>query len=411
MLLSFSFHNFRSVKSDCEIDFRKMSLKQHVNTLINGEVLPVTVFYGPNGGGKSTIIMALQYLSNLVSTPIKQFHGLSNLYMQSFKPFMLDSDSKLKPTEFCVIFTLDKESTDEYKYYIKLFENKILEESLYEKKEKGKASLVFNRTDDKIQVGAKFSLISPNMATNINPGIPYLSLCSIILSNSPISKVGHWFNKMGIIDFGNPTMELILPELFASFSNNIEIKKVVNELLTKFELISGFEVVDGDINSNGNKQKIILTHHNINGNEYSLTYNEESMGTKKILQILPLLGSILKEGGVLVVDELDAKLHPKLLEFIISLFTNPEVNLEGAQLIFTSHDMYTLNNTVFRRDEIWFACKDKDESTIVYSLGDIKGDDNRTVRADLSFSNQYLAGKYGADPYYNKMITWSDIDD
>ena len=110
-----------------------------------------------------------------------------------------------------------------------------------------------------------------------------------------------------------------------------------------------------------------------------------------------------------MIDELDAKLHPKLLEYIISLFTNPNVNKNGAQLVFTSHDMYTLNSNVFRRDEIWFACKDKKEATILYSLSDIKDSNNRTARNDTSFSKQYLSGRYGADPYYNKFITWEDI--
>ena len=127
------------------------------------------------------------------------------------------------------------------------------------------------------------------------------------------------------------------------------------------------------------------------------------------MQIAPILAQSLQVGGLVVIDELDAKLHPKLLEFLISLYTNPKVNVNGAQLIFTSHDMYTLNSNVFRRDEIWFACKDKSEATILYSLADIKGEDNRTARNDASFSKKYLAGRYGADPYYNKIITWEDL--
>ena len=410
MILSFSFKNFRSSKNECEIDFRKMSLKQHVESVINNEVLPVAVIYGPNGGGKSTVILALNYLANAVALPIRQFKGFGRFFPLNYKPFLLDEKSRLNPTEFCVIFTLDNVSSIEYKFYIKYFENRILEETLYEKKEKGKAALVFSRKNNDVEIGPKFSkFVLQNK--NINPNIPYLSLCSIFFSDSEISKIGDWFTRISVIDFGNPTMDIVLPELFASLSQDEKYNNTMNELLKGFNLLSGFKIDEIQNSQTGNKQKIIKTFHEINGLTFDLNYNDESMGTKKILQILPSLTTVLKGGGLLVVDELDAKLHPKLLEFIISLFTNPEVNTMGSQLIFTSHDMYTLNNNVFRRDEIWFACKDKEESTILYSLGDIKGEDNRTARSDLSFSNQYLSGRYGADPYYNKLIKWSDLND
>ena len=123
------------------------------------------------------------------------------------------------------------------------------------------------------------------------------------------------------------------------------------------------------------------------------------MGTRKLLMALPPMYISLVNGNPYIVDELDAKIHPKLLEYIISLFTNRNVNTKGAQLIFTSHDMYTLSKDVFRRDEVYFVAKDLNDSTFCYSLVDIKNEKNAKERNDSSYSKRYLEGKYGADPH------------
>ena len=106
-----------------------------------------------------------------------------------------------------------------------------------------------------------------------------------------------------------------------------------------------------------------------------------------------------------IIDELDAKLHPKLLRYIISLFKKKQVNQKGAQLIFTSHDMTTLKNTVFRRDEIWFAALNDTHSSEIYSLYEIRREDNERVNNTAAYDKQYLEGRYGADPYLQNMLT------
>lgn len=104
------------------------------------------------------------------------------------------------------------------------------------------------------------------------------------------------------------------------------------------------------------------------------------------------------------VDELDAKLHPKLLRYVISLFKNPAINKNGAQLLFTSHDMSTMKNTVFRRDEIWFAAENEKHQREIYSLYEIRREDNERVNNTAAYDKQYLEGRYGADPYLQNML-------
>ena len=101
---------------------------------------------------------------------------------------------------------------------------------------------------------------------------------------------------------------------------------------------------------------------------------------------------------MVIIDELDAKLHPKLLKYVISLFKNKELNKYGAQLLFTSHDMYTLRNTVFRRDEIWFTQKSDQGVSELYSLADFKGENGDKIRKDEAYAKNYLLGRYGAIP-------------
>ena len=111
-------------------------------------------------------------------------------------------------------------------------------------------------------------------------------------------------------------------------------------------------------------------------------------------------------------DELDAKLHPKLLQYIVQLFHNPQLNKKGAQLVFTSHDLATMKNTVFRRDEIWFACEDANHISHIYSLYDIRRENNIRVNNTASYDKQYLEGRYGADPYLQNMIgeIWNESE-
>ena len=120
---------------------------------------------------------------------------------------------------------------------------------------------------------------------------------------------------------------------------------------------------------------------------------------------MPVILLALKEGRLVIIDELDAKLHPKLLKYVIGMFKNPEINKHGAQLLFTSHDMATMKNTVFRRDEIWFAALNDSHSSEIYSLYDIRREDNERVNSTAAFDKQYMEGRYGADPYLQNMLS------
>jgi AAA15 family ATPase/GTPase len=105
----------------------------------------------------------------------------------------------------------------------------------------------------------------------------------------------------------------------------------------------------------------------------------------------------LREGKVLIIDELDSSLHPLLSMKLIEMFQDKNINKKSAQLIFATHDTNLLNPCLFERDQIWFTEKDRFGATKAYSLSEIKG-----VRSEHQFGRQYLTGKYGAVPYIGK---------
>lgn len=157
-----------------------------------------------------------------------------------------------------------------------------------------------------------------------------------------------------------------------------------------------------------NKKIEVFTQHEVNSDTYDLNLTEESSGTIKLFGILHYIVDSLKTGATLMIDELDAKMHPVLLKYIVKLFTDSEINKKNAQLIFTSHDLSLMDNSILRRDEIWFTAKGDEQNSMLYSLVEIKMA-GATERKDGKYSKRYLEGKYGADPYLKKIINWEEI--
>ena len=118
----------------------------------------------------------------------------------------------------------------------------------------------------------------------------------------------------------------------------------------------------------------------------------------------------LAKGGVFLVDELDAKLHPQLLRYLVSLYANPDLNKKSSQLIFTCHDLSVMNNDLLRRDEIWFAARGKDSGSELWSLSDIRDEHGKRVPNTEAYDKQYLMGRYGADPYLKRIREWGVSD-
>lgn len=396
MLCQFSFQNFKSYKRETTLDFQAATLPEFNETLITedkaADVLPVSVIYGPNGGGKSNLLQALSCVISTVVKPVNELgKNRQNFILQQkieAVPFLFDETSMDEPTEFRMFFRINGK---EYCYYIALKKDEVLSESLYRKAVTGKKSaMIFEREADSITLGYTVSKKSIN--TSVNPKMPYLSFLAINYDIPVISEVMAWFESCIIRSYANPIVEHQI--------------MLIKDTPYKEQFIRALQDMDIDITDyrydEENQQlfmKRILGSH-----EYELSFSEESDGTRKLIAALPVILLALREGRLVIIDELDAKLHPKLLRYVISLFKNKEINQFGAQLLFTSHDMYTLRNTVFRRDEIWFAAENEFHESEIYSLHEIRGEDNDRIKNTAAYDKQYLEGRYGADPYLSNML-------
>ena len=191
-----------------------------------------------------------------------------------------------------------------------------------------------------------------------------------------------------------------------AISNSEHVKKLMLDMIQEMDL----DIVDFRVEEREHDRIEVFTKHVVDDYEAELNLFDESSGTKKLFGLLPFIAKSLSVGTTLVIDELDAKIHPALLKYIIMMFNDMTINKHGAQMIFTSHDLSTMNSDVFRRDEIWFVAKGNKENSKLYSLVEFKNDKGESVRKDAKFDKQYLEGKYGADPYLRKIIDWGKVN-
>ena len=404
MLCQFSFSNFRSYRDETTFDFQAAALSEFKDSLIKTEkgnaILPVGVIYGPNGGGKSNLLAALGCVISLVTEPVYELGKNHARFIMQQKvpcvPYLFDEDSREEPSRFQLFFRIGEY---EYRYYIVLRASVIEEETLYRRKlGASRAAKIFERNHEGISLGTRISLGtilgSKNINTEVNAKMPLLSFLAIGYSIPVIAEVIRWFEECIIRNYANP-----LAEQQILLSNDDISKKQFLTMMNDMGIgITGYR-----FDQQSNEFYLQRTLHDT---LYELPFSSESDGTRKLFAALPVILMALKEGRLVIVDELDAKLHPKLLRYVIRLFTNPEINKNGAQLLFTSHDMSTMKNSIFRRDEIWFAALDSENSSEVYSLSELRKENNDPINNTAAYDKQYLEGRYGADPYLKNMLSW-----
>lgn len=400
MLCQFSFQNFKSYKEETTFDFQAAPISEFSDSLLTDKkgasLLPVGVIYGPNGGGKTNLLMALSCLISTVVKPIVDLEKTRVSFVSQLRansmPFLFNETSKDEPTEFEIFF---RQSQKEYRYYLALLNDEIVSESLYWRTIGGKRTgTVFERERSEITLGA--SINKSNVNRSVNPKMPYLSFLAINYNIPVINDVQKWFESCIIKNYANPAVDSMV-----MFSEDRSVKERIVQALNDMGIdLSGYRFDE--------EEKQLYTQRIVDGKLYEMRFDDESDGTKKLIAALPVILIALQEGRLVVVDELDAKLHPKLLRYVISLFKNKNLNKHGAQLLFTSHDMTTMKNTVFRRDEIWFAAANEKHESEIYSLYEIRREDNERVNSTAAYDKQYLEGRYGADPYLKNMLTGGD---
>lgn len=406
MLCQFSVKNYKSIRDEVTLDMQAAAISEHEDRIIkdqDGEMyLPVSAIYGPNGGGKSNVLAAFHTLIAKILRPLFATEDNDEkVFFQRkiiVEPFAF-SESKNEPTEFELFFRTD---LAEYRYVLHVKRDIVIYESLDRVKlETGRRSALFQRNSNGIDLKGAFAKLK--VSDDLSKTLTLLSYLGIAYKgNAVVKDVLNWFEYgVEFLNYGNPIQELKM-----AVSTSEDVKNLMLEMIQEMDL----DIVDFRVEEKENDMIEVFTKHCVDGVESEISLSDESSGTKKLFGLLPFIAESLLTGTVLVIDELDAKIHPVLLCHIIMMFNDLSINRHKAQLIFTSHDLSTMNSKVFRRDEIWFVAKGNAQNSKLYSLVEFKNENGESVRKDAKFDKQYLEGKYGADPYLRRIIDWGKVN-
>ena len=412
MLLQFNFKNFKSFKDDTTLDLTATKISEfnnHVISVANERILPVAAIFGANASGKSNVQEAFRYMAMYVINSLDYGDESDGKKKKSkfFRPtpFLFDSKSKTEESSFEIYFIDSEENgAKTYNYGFTVDSTGVHEEWLNYKAKtaRGNYKRIFYRNGEDYD----FSGIPSKSQENLKIALEKETLIVSLGAKLKIAKlkfIRDWFLNNDFADFGRPIENFFLSQLIPEgFADNETVRNKVVDYFASFDpSIIGFnvEVLKSDNDDEDEHLKIDAIHRMIDSDQTtSIPLQNESAGTLKMFALYPMLDDVLSTGGVLFVDELNARLHPLLVRAFIITFLNPEINTKNAQLIFTSHDSWQLNGNILRRDEIWFAEKDLNGISNLYSLADFVDEDGVKIRKDENYEKNYLLGKYGAIP-------------
>jgi AAA15 family ATPase/GTPase len=419
MLLQFSVNNFRSIKDTVTFSMNASSSSdgKHRFQVGNHTLLSSAVIYGANASGKSNVLRAMGFMRNLVlnKTNINQ-----NTDVLPHEPFLLNTETEYTSSYFEMLFFL---KDIKYRYGFEADNTRVYAEWLYSDKDDNEICL-FDRDSENNRHYINGKEFKEGLDLNTPDNHLFIWQCE--QKNGEISKnIMQWFNYFNLIDsLENAAYFYVALNKIKNTQSKVELLKLVKAAGFGIEklAIEEQDVTQDFINnapfSDDIKQKILhdgsLTsielktrHKKFNADNQAIGFvlfdmNEsESQGTKKFLALAALVLDTLEQGKVLLIDQLDASLHPLLIECFIQLFNNKALNKHNAQLIFVAHNTHLLSvPDLFERDQIWFTEKDQYGSTELYSLLEFKK--SNTEKTPDNLENHYLQGRFGAVPRFGK---------
>ena len=359
------------------LDFLPASINEHKNTLLkdpaDGErILPLIGIYGPNSSGKSTVLDALSCLSSLVTASVTVPTRIRDVHC------LFSADCKDIPTQFDVLF---RSQGFLFRYQLQFSMGTIAEENLFYGSLGGSdTGILFNRKESVIHPGRE--LISFSLKA-VPPSVTLLSWLNAYTDSIHARAAYSWFSRIQ----GNSPREL---------PSDMDTRRRLCGILKDL----GLDITDYSIipDSDHKSPAAFLVHSPYEGCTFELPWEDESMGTKKLLSLLPSVLASLDDGSLMMADDLDCILHPHALRYLIALYANHEKNPHNAQLLFTAHNTAILQPTQMRRDEIWLCCRQEGHDTELYPLSSYKKENGLIPRSDEAYGKQYLEGRYGAMP-------------
>lgn len=408
MIIQFTLGNFKTFKDKATLDMRAASLSELKDTHIfqhNKEQLLKSVgIFGKNAAGKSKLIEGLKFMRDFVIESSKETQ--SNESIEDVDTFQLSTTTIDKPSFFEIEFYLEE---IRYRYGFEVTQERVEKEWLFEKK-KQKEYPLFLRLQDEFKIDEKRFKEGKTRQEFTRPNALFLSL-SAQLNGELSQEIISWFDNMifthnvcGRYGVGREKTDELL--------ENKEHKPKIMAFIKKADLdIEDIELVKFDkiISSESGKEREnhyddeVVTYHSRYDEENNFVtlveFNldeDESDGTVRLYSLTGNIINALMNGGVIVSDELNSRLHTLLVQAILMEFNSKKNS--RAQLIFTAHDTNLKNKKLLRRDQIYFVEKDKYGASKIYSLADFK------PRKDHNYEKQYLEGRYGAIPFIDTSI-------
>ena len=422
MLLNFSCDNFKSFRDGFEFNMipeRRMTeldysilTEQMADQKETG--LSASVIYGPNAAGKTSIVNAMSCMRQMILRGnIRDAvedrsgdHVSGNLVLT---PFAFRDDAE--PVRFDATFTFHGMK---YRYAIAVFLGAFLEkdaeryidqEQLYVND-----TLIFSRTRDAVaklkldtitdylNIGYELKDTEKNrkaMSNNItSDSLLLVTDFNSFCSKKLVSEIRQWFEEQFIVVNSADRTRFYpsVPEDDGRAMINVYINKIAQEagiIGSDFAYVNDPET---------HTTKLMSVLKKMGSRLYGLDADRiESVGTMRLISIMPVIISALRNGAVLVMDELDASLHPMIVMNLITIFHNDGVNTNGAQIIFNTHNPIYLNHNLLRRDEIKFVERDKDsKSSSLYALSDFRANGEASVRKTSDYMKNYFISRYGA---------------
>ena len=413
MLWQFTVKNYKTFKDKATLSLIASSYDKktreaeniYLDEVLNKRILKSAVVYGANASGKSTLVNAIAFMRLFVLRSSKGQQGDSI----EVDPFRLNVATENKPSEFEVIFSFNHVL---YRYGYETTQEEIISEWLYYKP-KTKEVELFYRDGDQIDFHESLFSKGKMVATQglVRKNALLVSVAAQF-NEEQATAVVNWFRNLRVISTlreyysqrftinrtkkTDDKQKLLTLLKDADFGiQDIEVELMTEDTIPSHYPPSLRNKLIADLKE-GNIERvndILLSHRKYGkGNEYvhNVPFSldkDESSGTQKYFNLLGPILDVLENGQVLVVDELDAQLHPNLLCRIISLFHSTEMNHKNAQLIFNTHDTNLLDSGLFRRDQIWFTDKDKYGAAKLYSLADFSSEE---VRKNEAFEKNYI---------------------
>lgn len=414
MLVEFKVANFRSIKDEVNLSLMASQfkdLRQNIIETSSFDLLKSVVVYGANASGKSNLMNAIVFMRWFIINSSKETQVSEKI---KYRPFRLSSETINADTKFEIIFLI-KDVLFRYGF---MFNAEVVTSEWLFETTKQKENLLFRRNKDGFEISNKFDE-GNGLQEKTRNNVLFLSVVSQF-NGAKSKEIVSWFQSvktvLGLIDtrYRKETIDLLNDKLYRKivleFIKNadlgiVNLKEEIQDVPQLDENKLG-EVLSKEYMKNiseslqDKKYSRVVTVHSIYDAEKKIIgevdfdlNRDESEGTKKYFNIVGAIIEALLSGKLVIIDELDARLHPILVNSIISLFNSKEANKNNAQLVFTSHGTHILNPELMRRDQVYFTEKNKIEATELYPLTRYK------PRNDVSIEKNYIAGRYGAVPF------------